>query len=254
MKKNFIKVLAAVGLVSSILTMPFMTFAAQPKIDFIVDIFDSTKTNLISKVKPEVGDEIVFRVTINNTTSDFSNVKIKVVPDSAYMTLIDTAYASGYLFGEIKAKSGIKMVNARAMLKKIGDFKTTVTVSADNATPNSQSLSFNLSGSAPAAKPENNGGGSCEIDGFNTTDSNLCNPLKAGSLSELVKQLVEYILMGITGIALVTIVVSSFRIVISQGNEEAIKGAKNAITWAVVGVILALLAYSIAAIIYSALN
>lgn len=255
MKKNLIKILAAIGLVSSVLTMPLLTLAAQPKVDFSVDVFDSTKTNLLSKVKPEAGDEIMFRITINsNSTYDFSNVRIKVAPDTTYMTLIGSAYANGYLVGDVKAKSQFRMFNAAAILKKIGDFKTTVTVSADNATTNSQSLSFNLSGSTPAAQTDSNNGGSCEIDGFNTTDSKLCNPLPDKNLAGLIFRLINYILMVIASFVVVTIVVAGFMIVSSQGNEEAVKGAKNSITWAVVGMILVLLAYSISSIIKTMLT
>ena len=255
MKKNFIKILATIGLASSVFVMPLMSLAAQPKVDFSVDVFDSTKINLLSKVKPEVGDEIMFRITINsNATYDFSNVRIKVAPDTAYMTLIGSAYANGYLVGDVKAKSQFRMFNASAILKKIGDFKTTVTVSADNATTNSQSLSFNLSGSASATNPGSNNGGSCEIDGFNTTDSKLCNPLPDKNLGELVYRLIQYILIGISSMAIVTVVISAFVIVSSQGNEEAVKGAKTSISWAVVGIVLALLAYSIAAIIETAVT
>ncbi|GEM_PF-4691067 len=254
-KKNLVKVLAAVGLVSSVLIMPVMTLAALPKVDFVVDVFDSTKTNLLSKVKPEIGDEIMFRITINsNATTDFSNVRIKVAPDTAYMTLIGSAYANGFLVGDVKAKSQFRMFNASAILKKIGDFKTIVTVSADNATTNSQSISINLSGTASTTKATDNGGGSCEIDGFNTTDSKLCNPLPDKNLGELVYRLIQYILIGISSMAIVTVVISAFVIVSSQGNEEAIKGAKTSISWAVVGIVLALLAYSFAAIIETAVT
>ena len=254
-KKNLVKVLAVVGLVSSVLIMPLMTLAALPKVDFVVDVFDSTKTNLLSKVKPEIGDEIMFRITINsNATTDFSNVRITVGLDSAYMTYIDPSYINGFLVGDVKAKSQFRMFNALTMLKKIGDFKTIVTVSADNATTNSQSISFNLSGTASTAKVEDNGGGSCEIDGFNTTDSKLCNPLPDKNLAGLIFRLINYILMVIASFVVVTIVIAGFMIVSSQGNEEAVKGAKNSITWAVVGMILVLLAYSISSIIKTMLT
>ncbi|MHB8870895.1 MAG: hypothetical protein ACYC5G_00320 [Candidatus Doudnabacteria bacterium] len=101
---------------------------------------------------------------------------------------------------------------------------------------------------------QDNGGGSCVIDGFNTSDTNLCNPLPDKNLGGLIFRLINYMLMVVASIAVVTIVIAGFSIVTSQGNEEAVKGAKTSITWAIVGVVLALLAYSIASIIESAVT
>ncbi|MEK7075530.1 MAG: hypothetical protein AAB948_01890 [Patescibacteria group bacterium] len=255
-KNKLVKFLASVGLAFSILAMPIMTLAALPKVDFSVDVFDSTKRDLISKVKPEAGDEIIFRITINSSaTTDFSNVKIKVGLDSAYMTYVSPEYINGFAIGDVKAKSQLRMYNAITILKKIGDFKATITVSADNAQPSTQTFSLNLSGSSqPQSPADSNDGGSCVIDGFNTSDTKLCNPLPDKNLGELVKRLINYILIGISSMAIVTVVIAAFIIVSSQGNEETIKGAKTSISWAVVGIVLALLAYSIASIIESAVT
>ncbi|TSC65709.1 MAG: membrane protein of unknown function [Candidatus Doudnabacteria bacterium Gr01-1014_77] len=111
---------------------------------------------------------------------------------------------------------------------------------------------FTFAADPPPA--QNNGGGSCNIDGFNTTDTKLCNPLPDKDLGGLVYRLINYILIGISSMAIVTIVIAAFTIVSSQGNEEAVKGARTSISWAVVGIVLALLAYSIASIIESAVT
>lgn len=243
-KRNFIKILAAAGLVSSILTMPLMTLAAQPKVDFSVAMFNETKKKPMTDVLPSVGDQITFRIAINSSpTVSQSNVKIKISTDSSFLSLKDSSLSTGYLVGNVVAKSAQKTFSFGATLKKIGDFKADVVVTADGAEPNSQTVNFG-----------GNNGGSCEIDGFNTTDSKLCNPLPDKNLGELVYRLIQYILIGISSMAIVTVVISAFIIVSSQGNEEAIKGAKTSISWAVVGIVLALLAYSIASIIETAVT
>lgn len=244
MKKNLIKILAAIGLVSSVLTMPLLTLAALPKVDFSVVMFDETKKKLMTEVLPSAGDQITFRIAINSSsTVSYSNVKIKISTDSSFLSLKDSSLSTGYLVGDIAANSAQKTLNFGATFKKVGDFKADVTVTADGAEPNSQTVNFG-----------GNNGGSCEIDGFNTTDSKLCNPLPDKNLGELVYRLIQYILIGISSMAIVTVVISAFIIVSSQGNEEAIKGAKTSISWAVVGIVLALLAYSFAAIIETAVT
>jgi hypothetical protein len=49
------------------------------------------------------------------------------------------------------------------------------------------------------------------------------------------------------------IVIGGFRMVVSQGNEHGVGQAKKTITWAIVGLIVAVMAYSIVAIVQSLL-
>lgn len=80
--------------------------------------------------------------------------------------------------------------------------------------------------------------------------STLYNPIKgASNLTELLLKIMRGFIM-ITGIwAAAFIVIGGFKMVISQGNEEAVTAAKKSITWAVIGLIVVLLAFSIMAII-----
>jgi hypothetical protein len=86
----------------------------------------------------------------------------------------------------------------------------------------------------------------CEFD---QNSQELCKLTESDNLEELVLNLTRYV-MGIIGvIAIVMIVIAGFRMVISGGNEGSVKAAKNQLTWAVIGLIVALLAYTIVAII-----
>ena len=46
-------------------------------------------------------------------------------------------------------------------------------------------------------------------------------------------------------VAVVAIIIGGLRYILSQGNEKAIEGAKNTILYAVIGLIVAVLAYAI---------
>lgn len=75
------------------------------------------------------------------------------------------------------------------------------------------------------------------------------NPLEAESIPELIATIIRilFVLAGIT--AVIVIIIAGFRMVIDSGNETQVKKAKEAITWAVIGLIVSILAFSIVAII-----
>lgn len=85
--------------------------------------------------------------------------------------------------------------------------------------------------------------------------STLYNPIKgASNLTELLLKIMRGFIM-ITGIwAAAFIVIGGFKMVISQGNEEAVTAAKKSITWSVIGLIVVLLAFSIMAIIQNLID
>jgi hypothetical protein len=78
---------------------------------------------------------------------------------------------------------------------------------------------------------------------------NFWNPLKLGTLPEIITALIR-ILFALIGImAVVIIIISGFRMVTANGNEEQLTKAKKAITWAIIGLVVSLLSFSIVAII-----
>jgi hypothetical protein len=88
---------------------------------------------------------------------------------------------------------------------------------------------------------------------FNTNyDANLgtfFNPIDAESVPQLITRIIR-ILFILTGlIAVIVIIIAGFRMVIDSGNETQLKKAKAAITWAIIGLIVSILAFSIVAII-----
>jgi|GEM_PF-5758643 len=78
----------------------------------------------------------------------------------------------------------------------------------------------------------------------------LYNPIKnADNLLELLLKIMQGFLMVVAVWAVVFVVIGGFKLVISQGNEEAVTAAKKTIIWAVLGVVIVMLAFSIIAII-----
>lgn len=77
----------------------------------------------------------------------------------------------------------------------------------------------------------------------------LCNPLRSNTLGELMLVIMKGFILLVAAWAVLFIVIGGFRMVISQGNAESIKTAKATITWAIAGVIVSLLAYSLVAIV-----
>lgn len=89
---------------------------------------------------------------------------------------------------------------------------------------------------------------------FDSGSSELCNPIKEKTLLDIVIMLVKAFIAIIAVFAVAMVVIGGGRLVISAGNEAEVKKAKSTITWAIGGLVIALLAYSIVSIITNLLQ
>ncbi|MBN2094022.1 MAG: hypothetical protein JW740_01475 [Candidatus Zambryskibacteria bacterium] len=81
------------------------------------------------------------------------------------------------------------------------------------------------------------------------------NPFKENSIEGLIKVIVNDILMPIGGvIAVVMIIFAGFLYVTARGNENQIKKAHQALTWAVIGAAILLGAWVISEAIQATIN
>ena len=97
----------------------------------------------------------------------------------------------------------------------------------------------------------NGGGGGMQ----GQSDKTLYNPISGvDNLTDLLLKIMQGFLVIIGVWSVVFIVLGGFRLVMSQGNEEAVGAAKKTITWAVIGLVVALLAFSIVAIVQNLLG
>lgn len=83
-----------------------------------------------------------------------------------------------------------------------------------------------------------------------------CNPIesKISTLSDAIIVITLYLLSLIGLIALLFIVFAGIKYMLSVGDEEKMKSAKNAFSSAVFGLIVALMAYGILSVINNILN
>lgn len=102
------------------------------------------------------------------------------------------------------------------------------------------------------AKPGAPGSGSGGAD--SRLPETLYNPLPTESLTGTILTIAKGFLAIVALWAVVFIIIGGFRMVLSQGNEEAYLAAKKTITWAVLGVVVAMLSFSIIAIVQSLLG
>jgi hypothetical protein len=77
-----------------------------------------------------------------------------------------------------------------------------------------------------------------------TPSATLCNPIRSGdSLITFLFRIIQIFTTFFAFFALVHVVVSGFRMVMSQGDSEALTVAKSAFMWAILGLILGMFAF-----------
>lgn len=82
----------------------------------------------------------------------------------------------------------------------------------------------------------------------------LLNPLKAASLNDLVKQILEFVVRLGTVVIVLMIVYIGFLFVTAQGEPGKITEARNALMWTVIGALILLGAQAIASAIQATAN
>ena len=83
---------------------------------------------------------------------------------------------------------------------------------------------------------------SCISDGINSTGQNNA---KTQSLGSIIKTVVNTLLFVLGAVTVIMIVIGGIRYTISQGDSSAVASAKNTILYAVIGLIIAIMAYAI---------
>jgi hypothetical protein len=89
-------------------------------------------------------------------------------------------------------------------------------------------------------------------DGVDAVGGN--DPANQKSLTVRVKDIVNVILYVLGAVAVIMIIVGAFRYVLSGGDSGSVTSAKNTILYAVVGLIVAILAYAIVNFVVSSLR
>lgn len=107
--------------------------------------------------------------------------------------------------------------------------------------------------------PANNGCtgegcGNVSNSDFDKNVGSLNNPINIDSFPELVVFVLRGFFFLIGLMALLVIVIGGVRLVFSQGNQESITQGKQTIIWAIAGLIVALMAYSLVSVVQNLLS
>jgi hypothetical protein len=80
------------------------------------------------------------------------------------------------------------------------------------------------------------------------------NPIKYNSIGELIVALVNFLLVLIGALSVLFIIIGAVRMTTSAGNEGAVKQGKSTVTWAVIGLVTALMAFSIISLLQNVIG
>lgn len=83
----------------------------------------------------------------------------------------------------------------------------------------------------------------CESQGGKASRSGGCNE-SVNSLSSIIQTVANILLFLVGAVAVIMLIIGGFRYVTSNGDAAAIKGAKDTILYAIIGIIVAFLAYA----------
>lgn len=83
------------------------------------------------------------------------------------------------------------------------------------------------------------------------TEGQIINPISYNSLGELIVALIRFLLIMVGSLSVLFIIIGAVRMVTSAGNEKAVTAGKQTIQWAVLGLVVALMSFSIIAMVQS---
>lgn len=158
-----------------------------------------------------------------------------------------------------KVASGSINLQAEGFAATGGGASTTPSSSTQPGNQSGQGQPGNQPGSStqPGNQPGTGNGDGSGVDcsGPNP-DPKYClyNPLPSGDLITMFMVITRGFLAIIAIVAVLFVIIGGFRMVISQGNEEAYTKAKQTVTWAIIGVIVASLSFSIVSIVQNLLK
>lgn len=83
------------------------------------------------------------------------------------------------------------------------------------------------------------------------TEGQIVNPISYDSLGELIVAVIRFLLIMVGSLSVLFIIIGAVRMVTSAGNEKAVTAGKQTIQWAVLGLVVALMSFSIIAMVQS---
>lgn len=190
----------------------------------------------------------------------------KVIPEWK-KEIIATTPVDGYIKYSYTLETTLVPFTTQAQITaKTATYKAQVIYPAPmNGGVSSTPITFTLGTTPPPGNnaPANNApansctGANCgqlNVGDFDKNVAILINPLKVDSFPELVLLIMKGFIFLIGIIAVAVIIIGGLRMVLSQGNQEAVTKGKSAIIWAVAGLIVALMSFSLVSIVQNLLG
>jgi hypothetical protein len=82
----------------------------------------------------------------------------------------------------------------------------------------------------------------------------LYNPINSNTLIGLAFKLLKFFFAGVAALAVVFVVLGGVQLTVSRGNPEALTKGKDTIIWSLIGVVVAVMAFSLVGIVQSMLG
>lgn len=96
--------------------------------------------------------------------------------------------------------------------------------------------------------------GSVQTNSVPPSVADLYNPIQSDSLIGLGFRIMKGFLGGVAALAIVFIVMGSIRLIVSRGNPEQLTRGKDILIWSILGLVVALMAFSLTAIVQNLLG
>lgn len=112
-------------------------------------------------------------------------------------------------------------------------------------------LAFGVSLAVPALQPTAVHAANCDTTNLNITTGSDCAQATTGQPTNLFgpggifTKITDVLLFIIGAISVIMLIIGGIRYVVSGGDSSAVTGAKNTILYAVIGIVVALLAYAL---------
>ncbi len=82
----------------------------------------------------------------------------------------------------------------------------------------------------------------------------LKNPLRFSGITAIVTFVVNVLVSVVGFVAIIAIILAGYQMIFSAGEAEKLKAAKNRLVWAIIGLLVVVLAYSIIRILLTVLT
>jgi hypothetical protein len=209
------------------------------------------KLNLVAKAEPGCSGKEYRVVRVGQAANGPVVPVITNIPaDGSYKRVAGTALFANpgrytYILQSMESSGGKKEWLTQ------GD-SLSINVIADTGSPaaNTNTPANNVTNTATPGTTYTVGG----ADFDTPVGGKLRRLIDSDSVPGLLIRLMKILMVLLGTVAVIVILIGAFRMITSQGNAESIKSAKSTITWAIIGVVLALLSYSIVAILQSFLG